>query len=166
MLADKPSRIGIEQRNAAFCYPAELAHGFFHSLIEMENVPDYIFLPHFKSIPLGNGNRSSQVCPLVQGETFYLQSTFRQRLSELKKEGVHILAPLLDLNQGLEKARKPLMETAQHMGVHLKEANQAFDMDYETVRATYFRLQQRAHDSHDFQEAKRAYLAQESPRWQ
>jgi len=128
VMADKPSRIGIEQRNAAFCYPAELAHGFFHNLIEMQSPPDYIFLPHFKSIPLGNGNRSSQVCPLVQGETFYLQSTFRQRLRELKKRGIHILAPLLDLNQGIEKARKPLLQTAQRMDVHLKEANQAFRM--------------------------------------
>jgi predicted CoA-substrate-specific enzyme activase len=127
VMADKPSRTGIEQRNAAFCYPAELAHGFFHRLIEAETPPDYLFLPHFKSIPLGNGNRSSQVCPLVQGETFYLQSTFREKLKKLEQTGTRVLAPLLDLNQGLEKARRPLLKTAQHMGVGHGEANQAFD---------------------------------------
>ena len=126
VIADKPSRVGIEQRNAAFCYPVELAHGFFHSLITAETPLDYIFLPHFKSIPLGNGNRSSQVCPLVQGETFYLQSTFRDRLKKLEQKGTRILAPLLDLNQGLEKARKPLTKAAERMGVGRKEADRAF----------------------------------------
>ena len=128
VMADKPSRVGIEQRNAAFCYPAELAHGFFHSLIKAETPPDYIFLPHFKSIPLSNGNRSSQVCPLVQGETFYLQSTFRERLKKLEQKGTRVLAPLLDLNQGLEKARHPLLKTAERMGVSRRDANLAFDM--------------------------------------
>jgi predicted CoA-substrate-specific enzyme activase len=128
VIADKPSRVGIEQRNAAFCYPVELAHGFFHSLITAETPLDYIFLPHFKSIPLGNGNRSSQVCPLVQGETFYLQSTFRDRLKILEQKGTRILAPLLDLNQGLEKARKPLTKAAERMGVGREEADRAFDI--------------------------------------
>ena len=127
-IADKPSRVGIEQRNAAFCYPVELAHGFFHSLITGETPLDYIFLPHFKSIPLGNGNRSSQVCPLVQGETFYLQSTFRDRLKKLEKEGTRVLSPLLDLNQGLEQARKPLLKIAHRMGVPSKETDRAFDI--------------------------------------
>ncbi|MDA8141813.1 MAG: acyl-CoA dehydratase activase, partial [Desulfobacteraceae bacterium] len=69
---------GIDQRNAPFCYPVELAHGFFHHLVMAEAPPQLLFLPHFKSVPTLNGDRNSQVCPLVQGETFYLQSTFRQ----------------------------------------------------------------------------------------
>jgi predicted CoA-substrate-specific enzyme activase len=32
VLPREPSQEGIEQRNAPFCYPAELAHGFFYSL--------------------------------------------------------------------------------------------------------------------------------------
>ena len=137
VLADRPSRVGIEQRNAALCYPAELAHGFFHNLIELDPPPDYIFLPHFKSIPLSNGNRSSQVCPLVQGETFYLQSTFRNKLKKLEENGTLMLAPLLDLNQGLEKARHPLLDTARSMGVGFNEANQAFDKAAETQKSRY-----------------------------
>ncbi len=43
--------------------------------------------------------------------------------------------------------------------------NQAFDMDYATVLSTYFQLQELAQNSLDAQEAKRAYLAQETPRW-
>jgi len=44
--------------------------------------------------------------------------------------------------------------------------NQAFDMDYDTVLSTYFRLQERTQNSPDAQEARRAYLAKETPRWQ
>jgi len=44
--------------------------------------------------------------------------------------------------------------------------NQAFDMDYTTVLETYFRLQERAQNSPDAQEAKRAYMAKDIPRWE
>ena len=51
VLPAEPSQEGIDQRNAPFCYPAELAHGFFYSLIESGNPPDFIFLPHFRAVP-------------------------------------------------------------------------------------------------------------------
>jgi enoyl-CoA hydratase/carnithine racemase len=44
--------------------------------------------------------------------------------------------------------------------------NQAFDMDYDAVLSTYFILQERAQNSPDAREAKRAYLAKEIPQWQ
>ncbi|MEJ2657995.1 MAG: acyl-CoA dehydratase activase, partial [Desulfobacterales bacterium] len=65
VVPDTYSREGIDKKNAAFCYPVELTHGFFHALIGMENPPDYIFLPHFKALPTSDGNSSSQVCPFV-----------------------------------------------------------------------------------------------------
>ena len=85
-----PSQEGVDLRNAAFCYPAELAHGFFYALLEMDNPPDFIFLPHFKAIPGEKNsvtNSQSQVCPLVQGETFYLKTTFRKKIAQLKQQG-------------------------------------------------------------------------------
>ena len=121
------SQQGIDQRGAAFCYPGELAHGFFHSLFQMNNPPDYIFLPHFKAVPALDDLPSSQVCPMVQGETFYLQTAFRKKIETLKKHGVRILKPLLDLTDGLEAACTPLTETAIQMGVKRKEASAAFE---------------------------------------
>ncbi|MDX2441612.1 MAG: acyl-CoA dehydratase activase, partial [Desulfobacterales bacterium] len=114
VIADQPSQEGIDLRNAAFCYPGELSHGFFHSLLKMKHPPEFLFLPHFKSIPVETGDTSSQsqVCPFVQGETFYIQTTFSKELEELKKKGTKVLAPLFDLQNGLEKAEKPLLETA------------------------------------------------------
>lgn len=126
VVPDYPSQEGIDRRNAPFCYPGELAHGFFYSLLESENPPDYIFLPHFKSIPVEDATGKSQICPFVQGETFYLQTTFRKKLDRLKKKGLEVLTPLLDLCKGLESARKPLLESASKMGVSRKAARDAF----------------------------------------
>jgi len=122
-----PSGRGIDRRGAAFCYPAELAHGFFYSLLTAENPPDFIFLPHFKSIPVPNGYTTTQVCPFVQGETFYLRTTFKEEIEELKKRGVKVLTPLLDLTKGLEAAGEPMVKTAVQMGVSKKAADEAFE---------------------------------------
>ncbi len=124
---DAPSGRGIDRRGSAFCYPAELAHGFFYSLLTAEKPPDFIFLPHFKAIPVPNGYTTTQVCPFVQGETFYLRTTFREEIEALKKKGVKVLTPLLDLTQGLESAREPLVKTAVQMGVSRKAAEEAFE---------------------------------------
>ena len=126
VVPDFPSKKGMDQKEAAFCYPAELTHGFFHSLIYMEDPPEFIFLPHFKAVPAQKGCTSSQVCPFVQGETFFLRTTFREKLDELKARETKVLTPLLDLTEGLETAEKPLVETGIKMGVSRKEAKKAF----------------------------------------
>ncbi len=130
VMPDSPSQEGVDQRNAAFCYPVELAHGFFYTLMTMENPPDFIFLPHFKAVPGENNSASSsqsQVCPLVQGETFYLQTTFRKKIEQLKQSGTRLLTPLIDLSIDLDDARQPLVKTAVQMGISLRSARGAFD---------------------------------------
>jgi predicted CoA-substrate-specific enzyme activase len=126
----EPAQEGIDQRNAAFCYPVELAHGFFHTLLESEKPPDYIFLPHFKAVPGDNDATSSsqsQVCPLVQGETYYLRTTFRNKLDQLGQNGTKLLTPLIDLSQGMDVAAEPLVAAAVQMGVRRKAAKRAFE---------------------------------------
>jgi len=126
VLSKAPSQEGMDQKNAAFCYPVEQSHGFFWSLISGDDVPEFIFLPHFKAVPVTNGFRSSQVCPLVQGETFYLQTTFRKKIEDVRGRGVKILAPLIDLTKGIESAKEPLLETAKSMRIPRKVAEEAF----------------------------------------
>ena len=130
VLPESISTGGIDQRNAPFCYPAELSHGFFHSLLTADPPPEHIFLPHFKSIPAQNGDRSSQVCPFVQGETFFLQTTFREQLRELRQRGVRTFQPLLDLKGGLRDAGTPMVAAAAEMGIAGKAAQRAFDEAY------------------------------------
>jgi predicted CoA-substrate-specific enzyme activase len=126
ILPDTPSQEGIDRRGAAFCYPAELAHGFFYSLFEASDQPDFIFLPHFKTVPCSSEDESSQLCPFVQGETFFLQTTFRDQLKKLKATGTQILSPLLDLRKGLAAGMDPFVETAAMMGESKKTAVNAF----------------------------------------
>jgi len=128
VLPEEPCQEGIDQRNAAFCYPAELAHGFFYDLLTSAAPLDYLFLPHFKAVPAADANASnqSQVCPLVQGETFYLQTTFRSRIEALQEGGLKLLQPLIDLSKGLASAEKPLLRIAAKMGIRAKIAKTAF----------------------------------------
>ena len=128
---------GIDQCNAPFCYPVELAHGYFYDLLSEDNVPDVVFLPHFKSMPALNGGLNAQVCPLVQGETFCLQSTFRPRLKALAQRGVRLFAPLIDLTGGLEGARHPLVTLAASLGVQRAAAEKAFDIALDAMNACF-----------------------------
>jgi predicted CoA-substrate-specific enzyme activase len=126
VLPTHASEEGISKRNAPFCYPAELAHGFFFDLIAGVDPPEYLFLPHFKSIPPLNNERRTQLCPLVQGEPFYLQAAFRERLRALDRQGVKLLTPRLDLSGGLAAAGPPLVKAACNMGVKYQDAIRAF----------------------------------------
>ena len=130
VIPDVPDQQGIDQRNAAFCYPAELTHGFFFSLLKSKVQLDYLFLPHFKSVPGTDpaASEHSQVCPLVQGEPFYLRTTFRQKLDALEKSGMQLLQPMIDLNRGLQSAEEPLLQVAQKLGIDRKAAKKAFDL--------------------------------------
>jgi predicted CoA-substrate-specific enzyme activase len=126
-LPDKPSKEGIDQRNAAFCYPAELAHGFFHTLIEEKNRPDFIFLPHLQSIPIENGpSNAAQACPFVQGEPFYLKTAFKPLLKKLHQQGTRVLTPLINMANGLSGARNGLIPMAMEIGIGRQRAEDAF----------------------------------------
>jgi predicted CoA-substrate-specific enzyme activase len=128
VLPDLPTQEGIDQRGAAFCYPVELAHGFFDTLLKTDPPLDFIFLPHFKAVPnlKDESSAQSQVCPLVQGETYYLQTSFRPALDRLRQRGSRLLTPLLDLSRGIRSAEAPLLEAAGQMGVGRKAARAAF----------------------------------------
>jgi predicted CoA-substrate-specific enzyme activase len=128
VLPERPDPRGIDQCGAAFCYPAELAHGFIHSLLESPDPVDFLFLPHFKAVHNedGAGSSQSQVCPLVQGETFYLRAAFSGGIDRLNRGGTRLLTPLLDLSGGIETAEGPLVEAALQMGVGRRIAREAF----------------------------------------
>ncbi len=138
---EQPSREGIDQRNAAFCHPAELSHGFFQALLDMEPRPDYIFLPHIRSIPVKNGNPISQVCPFVQGEPFYLGMAFKSAIESMKQTGTQVLTPLIDMTMGLFAAKDALVKTAQQMGISSSRAAAAFDRAADQQRGCMAEMQ-------------------------
>ena len=125
VLPVRPAAAGIDQRNAPFCYPAELAHGFFYTLTRETPDLDFIFLPHLKSIPAVDSAVPAQICPLAQGETFFLRSAFRNDLDGTGRRRPRILTPRLDLARGLSQAEAPLVEIAAQMGIGRSEARRA-----------------------------------------
>lgn len=124
---DTPSRQGIAERQAAFCYPAELAHGFFHRLITSHRPPDYLFLPQVKALPNDGDPNNSVLCPFVQGEPYLLRTTFRKHLERIGLAPERVLSPILDLSAGLAAARTPLLQTAKKLGVSGRTAADAAD---------------------------------------
>ena len=124
VLPHHPAAEGIDRCNAPFCYPVELAHGFFHTLLEETPDLDFIFLPHLKSVPAPETGYPAQLCPLAQGETFYLRSAFRDRLNA-RSERLRILTPRLELAGGLDGAEEALIDTARQMGIDRRQARHA-----------------------------------------
>ncbi|MCF8094209.1 MAG: acyl-CoA dehydratase activase [Desulfobacteraceae bacterium] len=142
VLSPRPETGGIDMRNAAFCFPAELSHGYFYSLINDTDPPDFLFLPHVKAISVENGLPNAQVCPFVQGEPYYLSTTFRGRLAELKEKGSHVLSPFIDMTRGLDEARQPLIDCALEMGVDRKTAETAFEAAKQSQIACFEEMKQ------------------------
>jgi len=95
ILSDNLEQRGLDRVNAPFCYPGEIAHGFFLNLLEKK--PDYIFLPQFKGEYIESADEMCVTCPLSQGEPFYLNTAFKNHevYKDLKAKG-RVLSPVID----------------------------------------------------------------------
>ncbi|MEJ2032981.1 MAG: acyl-CoA dehydratase activase [Deltaproteobacteria bacterium] len=110
---------GVDQRNAPFCFPAELAHGYLASLLTKD--PDFLFMPHLRGIPVAAGAGPSCTCPLVQGESFYLRSTFPAAAAK------PVLAPSFDFSQGIPANLAAFEAVARGLGVDPSRAKAALE---------------------------------------
>ncbi len=115
------SQEGIDGQGASFCRPGELSHGFFKALVDANGDLDYLFLPHVRSLQPQDGSDSALVCPLVQGEPYYLRAAFSREIQKLERGGVKILTPLIDFSKGLGGAEKGFIRIGEALG-HGKEA--------------------------------------------
>ncbi|MDZ7640513.1 MAG: acyl-CoA dehydratase activase [Desulfurivibrio sp.] len=109
VLPERVDPAGVEQRNAPFCYPVELAHGFWADLLAKE--PDYLFLPHIRGIKAADEAAVSCTCPFVQGEPYYLRATFPA------SEQRPLLSPVFDFSAGFAAARQSFVELARGVGI-------------------------------------------------
>ncbi|MBN1381068.1 MAG: activase [Deltaproteobacteria bacterium] len=125
ILPDELDHEGVERKRAAFCYPAEIAHGFFAGLLARK--PDYLFLPHFRGLYVENGGKDRTVCPVAQGESYYLSSAFKDHpvFQSLKKAG-RLLTPIIDFSRGFEKADHVFVDIGNALGSTRKKARQAY----------------------------------------
>ncbi|MCK9573412.1 MAG: acyl-CoA dehydratase activase, partial [Candidatus Omnitrophica bacterium] len=113
---------GVQLKGASFCYPAEIAHGLFADLLK--HSPDYIFLPQILELKSKNAKRTRKeqqsTCVILQGESYYLRSSFK----DVDKN--KILAPVIDLSKGLKGARTQFLVMAKKMGFKRKLARKAY----------------------------------------
>jgi predicted nucleotide-binding protein (sugar kinase/HSP70/actin superfamily) len=124
-LPQKALQEGIERKRAPFCYPAEAAHGYFAALLERK--PDFLFLPHVKGVFVGQDKGPSTVCPLSQGEPYYLSTAFKDHPHLIKlEENRRVLRPVLDFSRGVESASEAMTDLATALGRSRKEARNAF----------------------------------------
>jgi predicted CoA-substrate-specific enzyme activase len=121
ILSDEIDPEGISRTEAAFCLPAELSHGAFFSLLKKDL--DYIFLPHIMQIPVPKVPTYSRTCVFVQGEPYYLRTTFRK---ELESTTTVLLSPVLRMEQGYQQSAKEFASMALSMGIEDTVAQAAF----------------------------------------
>jgi predicted nucleotide-binding protein (sugar kinase/HSP70/actin superfamily) len=121
VLADEVSSAGIDKCAAAFCYPCEISHGFFQNLLDSK--PDYIFLPHILGIKVENGILPSKTCPLVQGESYFLNSTFDKQI----RNQTQILAPVIDFSEPLEIQKRKISSLALELHINKKKIARAYE---------------------------------------
>jgi len=125
ILPDSPRIEGMMSKGAAFCFPAELAHGFFYDLLLKK--PDFLFLPHIRGMYVEGGNSTGTICPISQAEPYYLSSTFRDvNAFRRLKEGGSVLQPVLDFSQGYDTAQEALADLAHSLGCGKKDVKRAF----------------------------------------
>jgi predicted nucleotide-binding protein (sugar kinase/HSP70/actin superfamily) len=118
VLSANVSQEGVDKRGAAFCYPAEIAHGLYHDLLSMK--PDFIFLPIVTELPINSQNEHKKTCVFVQSEHAYLRTA-------LKDAKTQILSPVLDFNRGLLSAKKTFVRLGAKLGYTAAKCKRAFD---------------------------------------
>jgi len=136
ILPHTPEREGMDSKNAPFCYPAEISHGYFLNLLGQ--APDYIFLPHFTGDFVEEGPGKGVTCPLSQGEPYYLSSTFKDHETLRDLEGRHrVLKPVIDFSGGLHGAEGAFAGMASRLGVTRRRAVRAYREAVEIQRGLF-----------------------------
>lgn len=120
ILGDNVKQTGVEKRESAFCFPVELAHGFFQDLIDRE--VKYILAPHILEVHNPNSDSFDRACILVQSEPYYLKATFKDDLGDIK-----VLTPVFSFAKGYDSAKDKFLSLAKDLGKDKALASASFD---------------------------------------
>ncbi|MFP4687401.1 MAG: acyl-CoA dehydratase activase, partial [bacterium] len=118
LLPDKIRESGRRKQGAAFCYPVEISHGYIEDLIEKK--PDFLFIPHVKALPTQEPDLPGTICPLAQGESYYLRASWEEIDSRRHLEAV------FDFTGGYSTQEKQFSKIGRRLGCSKKEINNAF----------------------------------------
>lgn len=127
VLPDEVDPAGVDQQGAAFCFPVEIAHGFMSTLLKKK--PDFLFLPHIRGVPTDQENSNTCTCVFVQGEAYYLSTTFDMGPSR------KVIKPYLDLSRGFEGKKSEFFKVASELGATEQDGVRAFTVGMATQSA-------------------------------
>jgi predicted CoA-substrate-specific enzyme activase len=130
ILSDSQGTKGSAHTEASFCLPAELAHSAFLDLLNKKC--DYTFIPQVMQVPVPNVPTYSRTCVFVQGEPYYLKTTFRR---EIEQSGTVLLCPILKMQYNYDDGVDAMIELSTAMGIPEKEARIAFSYACDKQRA-------------------------------
>ena len=108
--------------HASMCYPAEIAIGLYKNLVGKR--VDAVFIPFVKELPVPGGiDRQDfcSTCGFSRGEPFILKQAFARSGAADK-----ILAPYVNLRQGLAEAGPAFVAVAGGLGFRKDAARRAF----------------------------------------
>ncbi len=130
IISDEISAEGLSRIEAAYCLPAEISHGAFQSLLDKN--PDFIFLPQVMQLPVPNVPTWSRACVFVQGEPYYLKTTFRK---QLEQKDTTLLTPVLKMKESYEGGLQAMLALAQTLQREDKQIKHAWEYACEKQRA-------------------------------
>ncbi|MGM0381248.1 MAG: acyl-CoA dehydratase activase [bacterium] len=119
VIPDKAREEGRRKQGAAFCFPVELSHGYIEDLVGAD--PDYIFMPHVKGLPVDTGQMPGTLCPLSQGESYYLRAS----LEELAED--RVLSEIFDFTGGYADDFAPFWQIGRRLNCSRTSSKLAFE---------------------------------------
>ncbi len=128
ILSDKVEKSGSDKIRSSYCHPIEISHGFFQNLISKQ--ADYIFLPHIGQMEGRDKFEYNRMCVFVQGESYYLKSTFRDEIET--ENSAFILSPVLDFAKGLENTKSVFFNMFRENNIEVKDFDESFSYAVES----------------------------------
>ncbi len=119
ILSDNIDEEGYNRVESDYCFPAEIAHGAVHNIIQKK--PDYIFLPHFKEqLKSETSYKHSCLCPITQALPYYISKAFNEIDTD------RIISPMISFSaNGNKQLIKTFAEIAIKIGLSQKNGENA-----------------------------------------
>jgi len=117
LVPDKVLEEGTDKKGAAFCYPAEISHGLFLSLLKKR--PDFLFVPLILEIPTPSKNLYKKTCVFIQGEHAYLRTAFKIPKKKM-------LSPVLNFSNGFIPEENKFVRLGEQLGFTKAGAKAAY----------------------------------------
>jgi len=109
---------GVARAEAAYCFPAEIAHGAVQDCLDKG--ADYILLPHFRDMPSYEEKVHANFCPLTQSLPYYIEKAF----PDVDKS--KWLPLVVSFKFGDEKALEHFTGLGARLGISAEEVQVAF----------------------------------------